>query len=399
MNRSAIRITALIGLLVFLDLALWSAITPLLSYWSRTIGMTKPQAGIISGVYSGAIVLASIPAGHMADRLGAKKVTLAATALFALAAPLTGFADAVWEVLVLRLLQGIFSAVSWSAGIAWLAAVVGSSSRARAIGLVNAVVPLGMVAGPALGGPLVGGLGPGVAMTGFGVVVAVLFLALATQPDAVSEHHEQLTLRETLSTSLRDSWLLVANCALFVIAFGQTLVQTLAPLHLKAGAISQSEIGYVFMGVASMSLVATVATTQLGARMARWRSMIVAVGVCCGGLVCVLLAAPLGIPAYITVLVLYAAPQSVAFTAAYALASDGAARSGVGQGIAMAALSTTWGIGAFLSPTALAPLADATDDRLAFGVVAALMVVSALGLVALSRRGTGPTVARARGVG
>ena len=127
--------------------------------------------------------------------------------------------------------------------------------------------------------------------------------------------------------------------------------------------------------------------------------MIVAVGVCCGGLVCVLLAAPLGIPAYITVLVLYAAPQSVAFTAAYALASDGAARSGVGQGIAMAALSTTWGIGAFLSPTALAPLADATDDRVAFGAVAALMVVSALGLVALSRRGTGPTVARARGVG
>ena len=399
MNRSAIRITALIGLLVFLDLALWSAITPLLSYWARTIGMTKPQAGLVSGVYSGAIVLASIPAGHMADRLGAKKVTLAATALFALAAPLTGFANAFWQVIVLRLLQGIFSAVSWSAGIAWLAAVVGSRSRARSIGLVNAVVPLGMVAGPALGGPLVGGLGPGVAMTGFGVVVALLFCALATQPDAISEHHEQLTLRATLSTSLRDSWLLVANCALFVIAFGQTLVQTLGPLHLDAGGVSQSEIGYIFMIVAGMSLLATVTTTQLAARSAPRRSIIVATGIACAGLVCMLLAAPLGIPAYITVLVLYAAPQSVAFTAAYALASDGAARSGVGQGIAMAALSTTWGIGAFLSPTILAPLADATDDRLAFGVVAVLTVLSALGLAVIARRGSGRSVANAGGVG
>ena len=399
MNRSAIRITALIGLLVFLDLALWSAITPLLSYWSQTIGMTKPQAGIVSGVYSGAIVLASIPAGHAADRLGAKKVTLAATALFALAAPLTGFADAVWEVIALRLLQGVFSAVSWSAGIAWLAAAVGSSSRARAIGLVNAVVPLGMVAGPALGGPLVGGLGPGVAMTGFGVIVALLFFALLAQPDAISEHHEQLTLRATLSTSLRDSWLLVANCALFVIAFGQTLVQTLGPLHLDAGGVSQSEIGYIFMIVAGMSLLATVTTTQLAARSAPRRSIIVATGIACAGLVCMLLAAPLGIPAYITVLVLYAAPQSVAFTAAYALASDGAARSGVGQGIAMAALSTTWGIGAFLSPTILAPLADATDDRLAFGVVAVLTVLSALGLAVIARRGSGRSVANAGGVG
>ena len=386
------RLIGLIGLLVVLDLVLWSAITPMISYWKHTIGLTKPEAGVASGIYSGAIVLLSIPAGRLADRVGAKPVTLAATLLFAITAPLTGFADAVWQVIILRFVQGSFSAVAWSAGLAWLASAVGPSERARAIGLINALVPVGMVGGPALGGPAVDQFGPKATFIGFGVIVLVLLAMLAMQPDAEATHDEHLSLKATAKLAVRDSWLFAANASIFVLAFGQTLLQTLAPLHLDAAGIGQDRIGYLFMATASMSLLATVVTARLQHRVASLRPRFVLWGITIAGATAALFTLPLAVPLYCAVAIAYSAPQSVAFTSSYALAGDGAARSGVGQGVAMATLSTFWGIGAAISPTLLAPLAQATSDGVVFGLLSIAMLISAVWLFRAVRTPVRPTM-------
>ena len=81
----------LVGALVFFDLVLWFAVAPLLPGWEHSLHLSKAQSGIVVGAYSAAVLLASVPAGSLADRFGPRRVTIAATLLFAVAAPLHAF--------------------------------------------------------------------------------------------------------------------------------------------------------------------------------------------------------------------------------------------------------------------------------------------------------------------
>ena len=56
-------------------------------------------------------------------------MTIAATLLFAVAAPLHAFVGSFAELVSLRFIAGVFSAVSWSAALAWAIGSVPPSQR------------------------------------------------------------------------------------------------------------------------------------------------------------------------------------------------------------------------------------------------------------------------------
>ena len=85
------RLTAYVCGLVAIDLALFSAIVPLLPQTSDRLDLSKVESGVLLGSFSLAVVVASVPVGHLADRAGMRAVTVAgslltavATAMFAL---------------------------------------------------------------------------------------------------------------------------------------------------------------------------------------------------------------------------------------------------------------------------------------------------------------------------
>ena len=117
-----------VGGLVFFDLVLWFAVAPLLPGWEHTLHMSKAESGIVVGAYSAAVLLVAVPAGTLADRFGPRRVTIAATLLFAIAAPLHAFVGSFAELVSLRFAAGVFSAVSWSAALAW---AIGSAPPER----------------------------------------------------------------------------------------------------------------------------------------------------------------------------------------------------------------------------------------------------------------------------
>ena len=126
------RLTVLVGALVFFDLVLWFAVAPLLPGWEESLHLSKAQSGIVVGAYSAAVLLASVPAGNLADQFGPRRVTIAATLLFGVAAPLHAFVGSFAELVGLRFAAGVFSAVSWSAALAWaIGSVPPAAARAH----------------------------------------------------------------------------------------------------------------------------------------------------------------------------------------------------------------------------------------------------------------------------
>jgi MFS family permease len=354
---------------------LWFAVAPLLPFWERTLDMSKAQSGIVVGAFSAAVLVASVPAGRLADRIGPRRVTIGATLMFACAAPLHAYVGSFAELVGLRFAAGVFSAVSWSAALAWALDSVPPERRGRTAALVNIGLPLGAIAGPIFGGPVVDIVGMRGAMGGLGAIAFVLALAASRAPE-VRTRHEQVSFRESLRTVSRDSWLLSANVALIVLAITGTTMQTLASLHLDREGISQSGVGAAFTAVAIGGAIATLVVARISDRVDRLK--LVGLGTILLAPSAGALALPLGFAPFVVAMVAVGISQSIGFTSAYPLAADGAERAGVGQGVAMGLLSVSWGVGALVGPVATGTVAEFSNDAAAFSLTAALALLAAL---------------------
>ena len=91
------RLIALVSLLVAVDLAMWSAIVPLLPYYRSELGLTKVESGWLVAAFSIAVVATSVPLGHLADRIGARRVVAAGAVAMAVATLGLGFAGSFWR--------------------------------------------------------------------------------------------------------------------------------------------------------------------------------------------------------------------------------------------------------------------------------------------------------------
>jgi MFS family permease len=368
----------LVGALVFFDLVLWFAVAPLLPGWEHSLHMSKAQSGIVVGAYSAAVLLASVPAGSLADRFGPRRVTIAATLLFAIAAPLHAFVGSFAELVGLRFAAGVFSAVSWSAALAWAIGSVAPARRGRTAALINSGLPIGAIAGPLFGGPLVHVVGQKAAMGGLGVVVLLLAAVASREPEVGATTHEHVPLRESLRTVTRDSWLLSAIVALMVLAIVGTTMQTLGSLHLAGKGVSQSGVGAAFTVVACFGAVTTLTIARISDRIDRLK--LVSFGTLLMAPAIGAMALPLGTGVFVAAMVVTGIAQSIGFAAAYPLAADGAERAGVGQGVAMGMLSVSWGVGALIGPVTTGAVAELANDATAFALAGALALAASLGV-------------------
>jgi MFS family permease len=357
---------------------LWFAVAPLLPGWEETLGLSKAESGIVVGAYSAAVLLASVPAGSLADRFGPRRVTIAATLLFAIAAPLHAFVGSFAELVGLRFAAGVFSAVSWSAALAWAIGSVPPAKRGRTAALINVGLPIGAIAGPLFGGPFVHLVGQKAAMGSLGAVVLVLAAIAAREPEVGAPEHDHVPLRDSIRTVARDSWLLSANVALIALAIVGTTMQTLASLHLADHDVSQSGVGAAFTLVAVAGAITTLTIARLADRLDRLK--LVGLGTVLMAPAMGAMALPLGTPAFIAAMVAVGIAQAIGFTASYPLAADGAERAGVGQGVAMGLLSVSWGIGALIGPVVTGSVAELANDATAFALAGALALVAALGI-------------------
>lgn len=94
--------------------------------------------------------------GRLADMLGKKPIYTLGFIVFTMGSALCGTAPSVYWLIGFRIVQGIGSAMILALGAAILTEAFPPAERGKAMGLIGAVVSIGIVIGPAIGGIILG---------------------------------------------------------------------------------------------------------------------------------------------------------------------------------------------------------------------------------------------------
>lgn len=373
----------LLHALFFAAAATQSAVVPLLPRLNHVYGLTPSSDALILAAPGLATLAISLPAGALADRLGARRLTIAATAVMSLAALAQG-APSYPLLLAGRLVFGLAYGIVWTTGVAWLSGAHAEAGSPR-LGAVATSAAVGMVAGPAIGGVLADAFGLSTPFLVVAVLAAALATALNQQPAAQRRklHTHTASLRDLAHLLPRHPRVVTAASVLAIGGAVGGVTQLLVPLQLHQAGFSASATGLAFSAAAGLYIVVSALTVRLGRRATtiRW-----ATG---GGLALALSLVPgtfdPGAGALVAMLVLSTAPRAVVSTVSYPLATDSAAQAELGDGVVIGLLNGTWATGLVLAPLLAGALDQSAGPGAAYLAAIVPGVLVALVLNRLSR--------------
>ncbi|MFL5826300.1 MAG: MFS transporter [Thermoleophilaceae bacterium] len=385
------RLVLLACAIVLVDTMFYAAITPLLPHYADDLHLSKSAAGILSASYAAGTLIASIPAGWFAARAGVKPAVLLGLGLMAVSSVAFGFGHHVVLLDVTRFVQGIGGALSWAGTLAWMIGEA-PSRRGELIGTALGAAIFGALLGPVLGAAAVW-LGPEAVFSGVAVLGVVLIVWTLRVPAAEpsSEPHPSSLLRALRRGRMGAGlWLTVLPAIEF------SMLAVLAPLHMDDLGASSALIGGVFVAAAAISAVLNPFIGRISDR----RGRLLPIRACLIGSVVLagLLPWPQSLALFIVVLLLADPIFGAAYTPAGAILSEEAESAGLDQALAFGLFNMAWGVGQLTGAGAGAALAQATSDRVAYLVLAALALATLVALVRFTgaRRATA-SAAGARG--
>ena len=378
-GRGSLRwLFVLVGALALSEVMFYSVLAPLLPYYSRHLHLSKSAAGLLSASYAIGTLVSAIPLGMLVARVGAKRATVCSAFLLACASIGFGLSHSVMALDTARLTQGVAGAGTWVGSLTWLLGSAPAHRRGETVGAV-----LGIGIGGALLGPVIGSVAElSEPRLVFGTVALLIFVltgvAIATpSPIEVKRGLARGALRAVGRDRrlLGGMWFTALPAALFGV------LNVLAPLRLSAVGAGTVAIGAVFLMSAAIEAAASPLFGRLSDR--RGPLPMIRVGLACSALLAVLL--PLPDVAWLVGLAtaLAGVTFGMAWVPASALLSAGAEEQGLHPGLAYALWNFAWAIGLTLGSAVGAPLAQATDDAVPYGLLAALCAGT---LVVIRRR-------------
>jgi MFS family permease len=130
----------------------YGIVAPAIPAFAQQFGVSVAAAASVISAFALMRVAFALPAGRLVDRFGTRRVMAAGIAVVAVSSLLAGLSRSFAELLVLRGVGGLGSAMFSVSAQALLLASVPSGLRGRASGLYTGGFLLGSITGPALGG-------------------------------------------------------------------------------------------------------------------------------------------------------------------------------------------------------------------------------------------------------
>jgi MFS family permease len=387
------RMFVLMYALVFLDEIALLGLVPLLPGYTRAYDLSTTEAGALLAAAPLAIVVASIPAGRLSDRLGSRRVTLAAGVLIVLATAGTAAASGFALLLVTRAAFGLASGTIWSAGLAWIGDSASDARRSAALGTVITVAGVGGMAGPVFCGFLAEHVGRGApwAVVSGATMLAVIALAAANPGRSVA--HEHMPLRHITGKMRREPLLVGAVAIMLLGGVGDGIVNLIAPLQLSDNGLSEGRIGLWFSIGAAIFIVVSAATTRMGERAVSLRAAAFFAAFQAAILLPVLVSSATAVVVFM-ILARFAV-AALPYTIGYPLAAVGSARLGLGTGTVNGLLGLVWGAGSFVAPPVAGVIADTIGDQAAYGLLVGFCLIMAGWILRSAQRGAMPAAAPA----
>lgn len=368
-------VVPLLLLTIFAGEAMWNAMVPLVPEYSQRFHLSKLEAGILLGSGSVAILLVSIPAGLLGERVGVRRATLASVVVIAVADAAQAAAGSFWTLLAARALFGLAFGVLWTTGIAWLSRAAGER-QSQLLSLAVTTAGLGGVAGPGMAGVVGERYGLGAPFAVVAGITAALAVCLALVPeDAQVEATATAPAVAILKAAFADRQVSAGLLLMTVGGLVSSTINLLVPLSLHRAGVSAGAVGGVIAASAGVFIACSALIARLGERAVR-------VGV--GAAACMAAAVVLAIPeasqsaaAGVAFVFARAPVTAVLFTVSFPLAVLGARSRDVSVTAVAALLNIVWAGSALVGPVAGGALAQAAGNETAYGVLLVLCLGAA----------------------
>lgn len=363
MRRTVLPIYALI----LLETLVWIAIVPLAPTFADELDLSGVETGMILAAASLAALVVAFPLGLVADRMGARQVTIASAVLFTLATVGQGLAQDFWSLLLARGAFGVAFGALWGAGAAWLSDSLAEERRASSLAAATTVAGIGFTIGPVFGGGLADLYDTGTPFLVAALAAALVTASLVVGAPAATVVETRQRLPDMLRAARRDELVLAGIAIIVLIGLVGGGVNLLVPLRLRDNGVSAGEIGLLFSAASAVYTGVSAVVARLGARSATLR--VGAAAALLTGLSMVLVLLSESTLAAVAFVLLRAPFWATMDTIILPLGAAGAHRSDLGRGSVMGLLTLGWAAASTIGPIVAGGIADGVGDRSAFALM------------------------------
>ena len=370
-----LRVIVLLYIALLIGEIAWQGVAPLIPTYIDTYNLSASEGSMMLAVASLGILLASLPAGFMTNRVTPRHLTHASLALMIVGLAGQSIAPNYATIILARFTFGLGFGVLWVALIAWLADAAGDQS-ARVLSGSTVIAGLGGIFGPAYAGTVAHSFNLEAPVVGLSAVLIVLLILLVLDDSGTGVEKEVAPpTRELLRATHSDPDL----STMMLITIGAAVVwmtaDFLVPLRLAAHGYNEAQIGVIF-SIASLCFVSTSAFVSRKAE--QWRKARIVATAMAGLAICT------AIP-----MIFIGSAAAMIFLAGATIASGVTAalsfpfgllaveRGAVTVGVMSALANIIWSISGLLGPTLGGLSTQAIGDQAAFGLLASVALLMA----------------------
>ncbi|HET9676803.1 MAG TPA: MFS transporter [Solirubrobacterales bacterium] len=368
------RLFLLCSAMIFIDVAFFAAIAPLLPGYVDDLGLTKAEAGILSASYAAGTLLGALPAGLVASRIGPRRTVIFGLLLLGCASVVFGFADQIVLLDGARFIQGIAGALIWSGALTWLISASPSEERGAVVGRALGTAVAGALLGPALGA-IAGSIGTEPVFGSVLVVTILLSIAASRLPEAQAPEEQNLfeVGRTLVSRPVLEA---AAFVAVPSVMFGA--IEVLVPLRIDSLGGGHGLIAAGFIGGAGLEAILAPVAGGLSDRVGRRTPYVAGLAICTLAMAAIAVVGTL--PGVIAGLIFTSLGAGLCFSPALTQISDIAEESNLHQGFGAGVSNMAWASGQVIGGIAAGVVASLTGNAapsLAIALLLALTVAYA----------------------
>jgi len=369
------RLVLVVGAVVFLDTMFYAVISPLLPQLTHELRLSKLSAGVMTAGYPIGMLVASLPGGILAARVGPRLTVMLGLLLLACSTVAFGLVHSAVALDAARIVEGIGGACSWAGGIAWIVAEAPADRRGEMIGKAVGAAVAGALFGPAIGA-LASFTGRPVLFCALAALALGLVAVTRTLPDDAESSSQGV---RTVVAAIRRRPVAVALWLMLLPALGSGILNVLGPLRMHRFGASAVAIGATWLVAAGLEALIAPVVGRLSDR--HGRIVPLRAGLAAAAVILACFTLPASAPLLAVVIVCTGIAFGFFWAPAMALLSDAGEAAGLDHALGAALMNLAWAGGVILGAAGGGAIAKSSGDVVPTAGAAVVFALTALALL------------------